>query len=533
MTKLERKKVKKIDASGNKWLTRDPKTVDSILRREFKKLQDQTLVEISSSLPEVSEINRARLLEGANLEKPTIEDFIRRFSLTNLLQFISSLSLGAISYQIATYGDDPSSIYHGLYNFLNNNTPVKVSQIMNAFNNSPPFIQLLWGIYDKVPILGPAGIISVAGVAKSTWFSISEGLIQPQKRYKLELEQMISGGVYPYRDAGHTVIYGGEDPIMSAKIEVEKKTFARALRERGEIVLIQKTGPQWQAGSSEAKLNENNIYTNLAQLDFDKTPSRQDVSPTIVSGAYKSNLILMNMQQGRGLFEQWVVDDSSNKGLDFSLGERVLRYSKLLRQAVYEIAPRQFVVVIIPQFCLLKKSLNGRGQDPWMYTIEAFLKSVPDVDGVIVPEGVFLDRVLKELMERDKLNGPIYMDFEGTTDSLGRAERCRNCLLELYRKNGITPPEIYTRAKHAQQAKVSIMVRDTSTHLELLTIANELHFGQELVLYSATTHTRPGYSNRIPIRYKDGIAIKIIEILRGIENEYSSYKFLNALKGAR
>ena len=518
MPKLKLHPVVQVDNKGNEWVSANPKTIEAALNGDG-----------SSNLPKHFEADRRRLLEGADLESLTFREKLDRqiplYDLGQLPYLIGFGGLATLAGYIAAHGDSSKNYFHEIHQFLANSTPKIASDIINAFNDNLLFF-VKGREYDNAAVLGLLRNIGILGGLLKGVIPWRGDQIAFKKSHRKRLEEQINDGTQPYNGIGHFVGIGMKDPLLSAEMN-DGTSFARALREEfGDIILIQRESPYWQPGNIGINLNDGKFYTNLSKLLVEGTPRAETFGHVIVSGAYKARGVLVNQQREHELFEVGVVDSTDREKLDFSLARNVLRNGERLRNVVYTSSPPNRVSIIIPQYFAPKESLKSKGEDSWKYTVaSSFLRETdPKIDGVIIPERVFLNIVLNELKKRNKLHQSIYIDTEGEEDGNGKAYRCKEQLEKLYRSKGLPLPKIYIDAKNASDTRTSIILRKYNAHVAQSARANISAYGHDLVLIATTqrrdTMVHTG-DRRVPINYKSEIARLALQHLQGTRNEYS------------
>ena len=109
MPKLKKEPVEKHDSRGNMWTSRDPRTIDDILKGK------KPVEESVGHLPRIFEADRRRLFEGAHLERLTwLEALDRHIPFYDLRQLPYLIGFGvtaALSGHIAMHIADPGPVF--------------------------------------------------------------------------------------------------------------------------------------------------------------------------------------------------------------------------------------------------------------------------------------------------------------------------------------------------------------------------------------------------------------------------------------
>ena len=523
--------------------TRRPQDIADALQRKVDGLLTSSDIDkAAAALPNIFGGNQSKLREGAHLENPTwYEKIDRQIPLIDLKlipKVAGAIGIGAIAWHMATYGADPSSIYYSFIQSINSATPEWASHTLNAVNEMLYFFK--GRSYLNAAIIGFVPTIAL-GYGLFKGFLPGRGdQIKWKKSYFADLEEKINIGMQPVPYVGHIVGFGMRDPLASAEME-DGSSFIRHLRAEFEnVVLIQRDTEYWRSKNQGLEFNlqtikkkEYNLFVNLPALLDEGTPLPEALSPIIISGAYQAGGIIINGQREFELFEDTIVDTVNDKGrLNFALGAYLVRNANLVRNLIFEDAPPLRVSVVVPQYLSPKEGFKREG-DSWKYVVQAnFLTpGAPSIDGVIVPEQVFLGMVYDILSKRQALQKTIYIDTEGENDARGKAERCKNELRILYESRGVASediPEIITDPERAGDAQVSIFLRGRNRYTGQSVAINRFEHKHDLVLYASTQREKTiarqnpiESQTRVPIFYKSRIAELIKGHLTGQENEWS------------
>jgi hypothetical protein len=538
MSKLALDEITMLDSRGNSYVTRKPHDIVEALQRRVSGQEAQGhLDEIASSLPKIQgnyndvfarESNLSRLAIGAGFEKTGPFEWVERhnplFDRRQLKWLFGTVPTAYGAAFMANHGLDASTpeALRDVYDVTK--VPEGISNVINTFQQLVPFLR--GGEYDNAIF----GLITTVAVAAALvkgiipWRGDQLGWIN---QYKKGLKERIENGIQPYPGVGHVVVDGFRDPIIASEME-DGKSFLRHLRnEFGEVVAVQRSGPYYDPANLGLGFNDNGYYVNLEKLLTEGVARGEFIDGTLVSGLYKAGAYIGNMQRGYELFRSESVEGRERGDVDISMAARSLMYANALRELDFRVAPQLRSSFIIPQYFHINEGLD-RGEDSWRSIAQSlFLKQGgTSVDGIIVPELVFLDMAYKALQERNALGMSIFINTYGEDQAQEKAQRAVEGLKRVHQNYGGEVPLNFVNNPEKARGGASIVLRANNTHLDIITTANRDIHGHELVLYATTLRedtgiVHAGGGRRVPIHYKAEIARLAFEHIMGIPNDYS------------
>ena len=334
----------------------------------------------------------------------------------------------------------------------------------------------------------------------------------------------------PYQN--HMVGVGFRDPLLFAEDENGDSFVKRARKEFDQIVPIQKSVGFHNPSDLGTPLNDKGYYANLEALS-DGTPFAAMMEHIFVSGSYNADTLVINSQREHDLFESNAIEDVSNQNdrLDLSASAAFVKNTIALRKAVTNHEEEPATVLVVPMHMRQKgfDHTSTNGYEPWARsTLSNFGQKdvlMPTVKGIIVPEVIFMEKLISELKHKNLSDIKIYIDAEGQTDGLGKAKRCADYLID---KPGFTKDQIITDPEKAGSASISVMLRDSNRHLDGSSQVNQRRLNHKFIFYPATTRedsvSHPNNledQTRVPILYKQGIADEIMALSTGKESKFS------------
>lgn len=334
----------------------------------------------------------------------------------------------------------------------------------------------------------------------------------------------------PYKN--HMVGVGFRDPLLFAEDEQGDSFVKRARKEFDQIVPIQTSFGFHNPSDLGTPLNDKGYYANLEALS-DGTPFAAMMEHIFVSGSYNADTLVINSQREHDLFEANAIEDvgNSNDRLDLSASAAFVKNTITLRKAVTNHADEPATVLVVPMHMRQKgfDHTSANGYEPWARsTLSNFGQKdvlMPTIKGIIVPEVLFMEKLMSELKHKNLLERKIYIDAEGQNDGLGKADRCADYLVG---NLGLNEDQIITDPEQAESASISVMLRDSNRHLDGSSQVNQRRLKHEFIFYPATTRedsvshpNDPKDQTRVPILYKQDIADEVMALSTGKKSKFS------------
>lgn len=344
-------------------------------------------------------------------------------------------------------------------------------------------------------------------------------------------KKSIEDGVAPCPYQGHMVGIGFQDPLLFAEDDAGASFVKRAREIFGQIVPVQAGHGFYNPSELGTPLNDKGYYANLSALN-DGTPQAEMIEHILVSGAYKAESLVINAQREHELFEEIIIDQTIKKDErpDLAMAGNFLHNTLALRQAVTQLKEPPKTTLILPMHMRQKAHDHSavNGLEPWARSALANFGRddtlLPGVEGIIIPEKLFLEGLAKEIKQRDLADATIYIDTEGQADAEGKAERCKQALQEVLGSQ----TNIITTPPQAGEASVCVMLRQSNRHFDGSSQVNQHRLKHNFTFYPATTrHDVVQHVNdsdqqtRIPILYKQAIADEVLKLSRGENSKFS------------